>query len=76
MYNLSKGTVKKLSIGLATDFAHCNIPVRINVLHLGVFPSEMVLLGALKSLNAALPGLVAPTLAKRAGTSVVSLLIR
>ncbi|KAF8904230.1 short-chain dehydrogenase [Mucidula mucida] len=67
-YSPAKSAVEKLSIGLATDFAHRDIPVRVNVLHPGMFPSEMVPPGALESLDTVLPGLVAPTPLKRAGT--------
>ncbi|KAF9021199.1 short-chain dehydrogenase [Hymenopellis radicata] len=65
-YAASKIALDKLSVGLATDFAHRSIPIRVNVLHPGMFPSEMVPAGALDSLD--IPGLVAPPPAQRAGT--------
>ncbi len=69
-YGASKSALDKLSIGLATDFAHRDIPIRVNVLHPGVFPSYMVPSGPI---NVTLPGLIAPIPLKRTGTLVVSL---
>ncbi|KAF8912554.1 hypothetical protein CPB85DRAFT_1220192 [Mucidula mucida] len=64
-YGASKSALDKLSIGLATDFAHRDIPIRVNVLHPGVFPSYMVPSGPI---NVTLPGLIAPIPLKRTGT--------
>ncbi|KAF8992140.1 hypothetical protein BDZ89DRAFT_953072, partial [Hymenopellis radicata] len=45
------------------------IPVRVNVLHQGVFPSETLPAGALDTLDTEpFPGMVAPTPLGRAGT--------
>ncbi|KAF9010339.1 NAD(P)-binding protein [Hymenopellis radicata] len=67
-YGPSKGALDKLSIGLATDFAHRGIPVRVNVLNPGMFPSEMVAPSAIEKIDTALPGLIAPVPVRRAGT--------
>ncbi|KAF9010338.1 NAD(P)-binding protein [Hymenopellis radicata] len=67
-YSVSKSALDKLSIGLATDFAHRGIPIRVNVLHPGMFPSEMAPPATEENIAAALPGLIAPVPVQRTGT--------
>ncbi|KAF8904228.1 NAD-P-binding protein [Mucidula mucida] len=67
-YGVSKTALDKLSIGFATDFAHRGVPVRVNVVHPGAFPSEIIPPEALENLDTPFPGFVAPLPAKRAGT--------
>lgn len=69
-YGVSKTALNKLSIGFATDFAHRGVPVRVNVVHPGAFPSEKIPPEALENLDTPFPGFVAPLPAKRAGTLV------
>ncbi|KAL0580106.1 hypothetical protein V5O48_001882 [Marasmius crinis-equi] len=40
-YNCSKAALEKLSINLATEFAYNRIPVRVNCMAMGPFPSQV-----------------------------------
>ncbi|KAF8888510.1 hypothetical protein CPB85DRAFT_281293 [Mucidula mucida] len=67
-YGASKTALEKVSVGLATDFARRKIPIRVNVIHPGVFPSAMVPADSLQKMETPLPGFIAPTPLGRAGT--------
>ncbi len=67
-YGASKLALDKVSVGLATDFMRRKIPIRVNVIHPGIFPSVMVPDGSLDKMDTPLPGLIAPTPLERAGT--------
>ncbi|KAF9033723.1 NAD(P)-binding protein [Hymenopellis radicata] len=64
----SKLALDKVSVGLATDFMRRRIPIRVNVIHPGIFPSVMVPDGSLEKMDTPLPGLIEPTPLERAGT--------
>ncbi|KAL0577811.1 hypothetical protein V5O48_004178 [Marasmius crinis-equi] len=40
-YNCSKAALEKLSMNLATEFAYNRIPVRVNCIAMGTFPSQV-----------------------------------
>ncbi|KAF9038829.1 NAD(P)-binding protein [Hymenopellis radicata] len=67
-YGPSTTAIEEVSVGLATDFARRRIPIRPNVIQPGVFPSVMVPDGSLDKTDTPLPGPVAPTPLRRAGT--------
>ncbi|KAK1229945.1 hypothetical protein PQX77_006974 [Marasmius sp. AFHP31] len=68
-YPASKAGLEKLTINLATEFALNEIPIRVNCIAMGVYPSELT--GDEESVNrrvstAPLPGLINHTPLKRA----------
>ncbi|KAK0502031.1 short-chain dehydrogenase [Armillaria luteobubalina] len=68
-YNLTKATLDKLTLVLATSFAGRGIPIRVNALQPGAFVSEIMtpeILEAIKTQQ--LPGQVAPIPAGRHGS--------
>ncbi|ESK87619.1 short-chain dehydrogenase [Moniliophthora roreri MCA 2997] len=70
-YASSKAALERLTLGLASDFARNNIPIRVNGISPGPFPSQLT--GDSESLNAAmkvapLPGGINPIPQRRAGT--------
>ena len=65
-YGISKAALDKLTVSLATDFAHRKIPIRVNAIHPGMFPSEVNKIDG--PMVTVLPGLIAPIPAGRTGT--------
>ncbi|KAK0475169.1 hypothetical protein IW261DRAFT_507672 [Armillaria novae-zelandiae] len=68
-YNVTKAALDKLTLVLAMSFAGRDIPIRVNVLAPGLFPSEMAgreLVEMVKTKP--LPGMVAPIPTRRHGT--------
>ncbi|KAK0199566.1 short-chain dehydrogenase [Desarmillaria ectypa] len=68
-YNATKAALNKLTFVLATNFAGRDIPIRVNVLAPGMFLSQLISPEVLEAIKTGpLPGLIAPTPAKRPGT--------
>jgi NAD(P)-dependent dehydrogenase (short-subunit alcohol dehydrogenase family) len=79
-YGAAKYAVEHLAISMATEFARNEIPVRVNVIAPGGFPSEIMNLGSIealdKFLSGPIPGAFHGTPVKRAGRYVLSLLVK
>ncbi|KAK0475177.1 hypothetical protein IW261DRAFT_508057 [Armillaria novae-zelandiae] len=68
-YNVTKAALDKLTLVLATSFAGRDIPIRVNVLAPGLFPSEMAGREIVEMVKTKpLPGMIAPIPARRHGT--------
>ncbi|KAF9013803.1 NAD(P)-binding protein [Hymenopellis radicata] len=67
-YNTSKAGVDHLTRSLAADFGKRDVPIRVNALVPGFFPSEIISAERLESLKTTVaPGFVAVVPAKRGG---------
>ncbi|KAF9052424.1 NAD(P)-binding protein [Hymenopellis radicata] len=67
-YNTSKAALNHLTRSLAADFGKRGVPIRVNALVPGIFPSDIVSPEFLESLKTTvIPGFVALTPAKRGG---------
>ncbi|KAK0446578.1 short-chain dehydrogenase [Desarmillaria tabescens] len=69
-YGPTKAALEKLTHVLGTSFAGRGIPIRVNALEPGLFPSEIATREVVKMMNFAepLPGFGAPIPARRPGT--------
>ncbi|KAK0442240.1 short-chain dehydrogenase [Desarmillaria tabescens] len=68
-YGPTKAALEKLTLVLGTSFAGRGIPIRVNALEPGLFPSEMATPEVMSMINAEpLPGFGAPIPARRPGT--------
>ncbi|KAK0199309.1 hypothetical protein DFS33DRAFT_1268744 [Desarmillaria ectypa] len=68
-YGVTKVALEKLTFVLGTSFAGRGIPIRVNALEPGLFPSEMATPELLKMMNSdPQPGFGAPIPARRPGT--------
>ncbi|KAK0506707.1 hypothetical protein EDD18DRAFT_42296 [Armillaria luteobubalina] len=68
-YYITKAALDKLTLVLGTSFAQRGIPIRVNSLAPGLFPSQLISLEVLESIKTTpLPGMVAPIPAKRPGS--------
>ncbi|KAK0506702.1 short-chain dehydrogenase [Armillaria luteobubalina] len=68
-YPMTKVALDKLTLVLATSFAQRGIPIRVNSLAPGLFPSQLISPDVLESIKTdPLPGMVAPIPAKRPGS--------
>ncbi|KAK0446571.1 uncharacterized protein EV420DRAFT_896602 [Desarmillaria tabescens] len=68
-YGPTKSALEKLTFVLGTSFAQRDIPIQVNAMEPGIFPSEMATPEFLDTIETEpLPGFVAPMPARRHGS--------